>query len=67
MFKRSLRWLILLLIAVGLIMPATVTVAPKCGYTADEAPAGDKEKPAKKKGKKSKKGDEKKDGGEAAK
>lgn len=34
---------------------------------ADEAPAGDTEKPAKKKGKKAKKGEDKKDGEEAAK
>ena len=65
MLKKSLRWIMLVLIAVGLVMPVTITVAPKCGYTADEQPASETEKPAKKKGKKAKKGAEKKEGEEA--
>ncbi len=57
MIRRSIRWFMFVLIAVGLAMPVTVTVAPKCGY-AQEQPAGENEKASKKKGKKAKKGEQ---------
>ena len=58
MIRRSVRWIMFVLIAVGLAMPVTVTVVPKCGYAQEESKGGT-DKPAKKKGKKSKKGEEK--------
>jgi hypothetical protein len=57
MLRRSFRWLMLLLIAAGLIIPATIVVTPKAGYTQEEK----KETGKKKKGKKGKKGETKDD------
>ena len=58
MFRRSLRWLMVLLIAAGLAIPATVIVTPKSGYSQEEKKGEEKGK--KKKGKKKKGGEDEK-------